>query len=523
VINSFLHYSHNKHPKIDTMKKKTVSQKDATEAPQDSRRSFIRNAALAAAGFYIIPRHVLGRGFTAPSDKLQVAGIGAGGKGESDLWNFYQSGKADIAFICDVDSRQIKKSVERYPKAKIYTDYREMLDKEHKNFDACSVSIPDHMHAVVAMAAMQLGKHVYVQKPLTHDIYEARMLTEAAHRYKVVTQMGNQGASGDGVRQLQDWYNAGIIGDVHTIYCYTDRPVWPQGIPWSAKKEPVPAELDWKLWLGTAKQRDFVEKLVPFNWRGWWDFGTGALGDMACHIMAPAFAVLGLGYPVSAECSVATPYIENWTRGVYPDSGPIASSITLTFSGDNLIKHKKQHGHQPEVKLHWMDGGIQPERPEELGPNEVMGDGGNGAIFLGTKGKMMCGTYGKSPSLLPTSRSKENVVPQTVARVPNGDNGHYAAWVEGAIAGYGSEQAKNLSSNFDIAGPLTESVLMGNLAIRSYNIGVKGKDGRGRDVTNYPGRNIKLLWDGPNMRITNFDDANQFVKREYFNGYSLGV
>lgn len=501
---------------MHSMKKKTAPLQDLTNTSQDSRRKFIRNAALAAAGFYIVPRHVLGRGFVAPSDKLQIAGIGAGGKGESDIAYFYQTGKADIAFLCDVDERQLTKtkSREKYPKAKIYTDYREMLEKEHKNIDAVSVSIPDHMHAVVAMAAMQLGKHVYVQKPLTHDIYEARMLTQAAHRYKVVTQMGNQGASGDGVRQLQDWYNAGIIGDVHTIYCYTDRPVWPQGIAWSNEKPAVPSELNWNLWLGTAPYRDYVEKLVPFNWRGWWDYGTGALGDMACHIMAPAFAVLGLGYPISAECSVATPYVENWTRGVYPDSGPVSSSITLTFKGMNG---------KPDVKLHWMDGGIQPDRPEELGANEIMGDGGNGAIFLGTKGKMICGTYGKFPNLLPTSRSKDTVVPKTVDRVPLGDNGHNAAWVEGAIAGYGSDKAKNLSSNFDIAGPLTESVLMGNLAIRSYNIGIKSKDAKGKEVTNYPGRNIKLLWDGPNMRITNFDDANQFVKRKYRDGYSLGV
>ena len=495
-------------------KKPEIKSQDPANKPQDSRRSFIRNAALAAAGFYIVPRHVLGRGFVAPSDKLQVAGVGAGGKGTSDLKSILESGKADVAFLCDVDARQMKASVARFPNAKIYKDYREMLDKEHKHIDAVTASIPDHMHAVVGMAAMQLKKHVYIQKPLTHDIYEARMLTKAAHTNKVVTQMGNQGSSGDGVRQLQEWYNAGTIGDVHTIYCYTDRPVWPQGIPWSANKPPVPAELDWNLWLGTAPYKDFVEKLVPFNWRGWWDYGTGALGDMACHIMAPAFAVLGLGYPVSAECSVATPYIENWTRGNYPDSGPVSSSITLTFKGQNG---------KPDVKLHWMDGGIQPTRPEELGPNEMMGDGGNGAIFLGTKGKMMCGTYGKVPTLLPTSRTKEVNVPQTLARVPGGDNGHQAAWVEACIAGYGSKQAKELSSNFDIAGPLTESVLMGNLAIRSYNIGIKGKDARGGDVTNYPGRNIKLMWDGPNMRITNFDEANQFVKRTYRDGWTLGV
>jgi predicted dehydrogenase len=484
--------------------------KESKNKSKNPRRDFIRNAALTAAGFYIVPRNVLGRGFTAPSDRLQIAGIGAGGKGESDITNFFKTGKADIAYLCDVDDRQAAKMRARFPKAKYYKDYRELIDKEHKHIDACSVSTPDHMHAVIGMAAMQKNKHVYIQKPLAHDIYEARMLTKAAHDYKVVTQMGNQGASGDGVRQLQEWFNAGIIGDVHTIYCYTDRPIWPQGIPWSSAKAPIPQGLDWDLWLGTAPKKDYVDKLLPFNWRGWWDYGTGALGDMACHIMAPAFAVLGLGYPTAAECSVSTPYVENWQQGVYPDSGPIASSITLTFKGKDG---------KPDVKLHWMDGGMQPDRPDELGPNEEMGDGGNGVLFLGTKGKMMCGTYGVKPNLLPTSRTKETIVPQTIARVPQGDNGHYAAWVEGAIAGYGSEKAKNLSSNFDIAGPLTESVLMGNLAIRSFNI--TKKDAKGEDQ--YPGRNIKLLWDGPNMRVTNFDEANQFVKRTYREGWSLGV
>ena len=476
---------------------------------QPSRREFLRNSSLAAAGFFIVPRHVLGRGFTAPSDKLMIASIGAGGKGADDIDHFYKSGKAEIAFLCDVDDRQAVDTRKKFPRAKYYKDFREMLSREGKSIDAVSVSTPDHTHAVAAMAAMQLNKHVYVQKPLTHDIYEARMLTQAAHRYKVVTQMGNQGASGDGVRQLQDWYRAGLLGDIHTVYCYTDRPIWPQGIGRPTTASPVPSELDFDLWLGTAPKKDYFEGLLPFNWRGWWDYGTGALGDMACHIMAPAFAVLGLGYPVSAECSVATKYIENWQKAYFPESGPIASHITLTF---------KTNDGKKEIKLHWMDGGIQPDRPDQLGANEVMGDGGNGVLFYGTRGNMMCGTYGIDPQLLPTSRTKETKVPQTIARVPGGDEGHYAAWVEAAIAGYGSEKAKNLSSNFDIAGPLTESVLMGNLAIRSYDI--RKKNGN-EDV--YPGRGIKLLWDGPNMKITNFDEANQFVKRTYRDGWSLGV
>jgi predicted dehydrogenase len=475
-----------------------------------SRRKFLKNSTIAAAGFFIVPRHVLGRGFVAPSDKLIIAGIGVGGKGESDLNYFSESGKAEIAYLCDVDDRQAKTSVDRFPNAKRYKDFREMLSKEAKYIDAVSVSTPDHTHAVAAMAAMQLNKHVYVQKPLTHDIYEARMLTQAAHRFKVVTQMGNQGSSGDGVRLLQDWYNAGLIGDVKTVYCFTNRPIWPQGIGRPATASPIPSELDYDLWLGTAPKKDYFEGLLPFNWRGWWDYGTGALGDMACHIMAPAFAVLGLGYPISAECSVAGQYIENWHSAYHPECGPLASHITLVFKG--------VHG-KPDLELHWMDGGIQPTRPVELGANEVFGDGDNGTFFIGTKGNMMCGTYGMNPQLLPTSRTKETQVPQTVARVPNGDEGHYAAWVEAAIAGYGSEKAKNLSSQFDIAGPLTESVLMGNLAIRSYNIQKKNEKGDNY----YPGRHIKLLWDGPNMKITNFDDANEFIRRTYREGWSLGA
>ena len=258
------------------------------------RRNFIKTAGLAAAAVTIVPRYVLGgKGFVAPSDKIFVAGIGVGGKGQSDIANFAKSGKAEISFLCDVDDRRAAKTVENFPKAKYYKDYRKMLDENHKSIDAVSISTPDHMHAVQAMAAMQLGKHVYVQKPLTHDIYEARMLTEVAKKNKLVTQMGNQGASGDGVRQMREWYDAGTIGDMHTVYCWTNRPVWPQGIPWSDKKTEIPKELDWDLWIGTAPFKDYVEKIVPFNWRGWWDYGTGALGDMACHIIEPPFRVLG--------------------------------------------------------------------------------------------------------------------------------------------------------------------------------------------------------------------------------------
>ena len=464
--------------------------------PDNSRRSFLKTSAVAAAGFMIVPRFVLGgKGFIAPSDRLLIAGVGAGGKGESDIQNFYKSGKAEIAFLCDVDDRRAATSVKRFPKAKYYKDWREMYDKESKNFDAVSVSTPDHNHAIIAYHAMQLGKHVYVQKPLTHDIFEARLLTDAAKKYKVVTQMGNQGASNDGTRQLAEWYDADIIGDVHTVYCWTDRPVWPQGIAWPKIKSDIPKELDWNLWLGTAPFKDYVSNLVPFNWRGWWDYGTGALGDMGCHLMEAPFRVLGLKYAKDVQASVGSVYVGEFAKGRFPESCPPSSHITLTFP-----KTDKTKG---DITIHWMDGGIQPERPEELGANEPFGDDGNGSLFIGTKGKMIAGTYSSNPLLLPTSRTKEVNVNKTIARVPGGADGHYKQWVEGCLAGYGNTQ---LSSSFDVAGPLTEALLMANLAVRGHEL---------------KGGHIKMLWDNDNMRITNFDAANQYVKRDYREGWTL--
>jgi len=464
--------------------------------PKASRRDFIKNTALATAGIMIVPRFVLGgKGYIAPSDKLQVASVGVGGKGQSDIANFYKSGKADIAFLCDVDDVRAANSVKAFPQAKYYKDWRELFDKEHKNIDAISVSTPDHTHAIVAYHAMQMGKHVYVQKPLTHDIWEARMLTEAAKKFKVVTQMGNQGASNDGTRQLAEWYDADIIGDVHTVYCWTNRPVWPQGIPWPTTKAEVPKTLNWDLWLGTAPYKDYVGNLVPFNWRGWWDYGTGALGDMGCHLVEAPFRVLGLQYVKDVQASVGTVYVGEFKQGKFPESCPPSSHITMTFP-----KTSKTKG---DVTVHWMDGGIQPERPVELGANEKFGDDGNGTLFIGTKGKMIASTYSANPLLLPTSRTNEVKVPQKYARIPGQANGHYAQWVEACLAGYGKHE---LSSPFEVAGPLTEALLMANLAVRGHDL---------------KGGHIKLEWDNANMKVTNFDDVNQFVKRQYREGWSL--
>ncbi len=283
-------------------------------------------------------------------------------------------------------------------------------------------------------------------------------------------------------------------------------------MPGRNKKAEVPQGLDWTLWQGTAPKKEFVENLIPFNWRGWWDYGTGALGDMGCHIIAPPFQVLDLGILFRPSAVLPAVMLQTGFGHIIPESCPTASHIILSFKGKE---------NKPDVKLHWMDGGIQPERPAELGSNELLGEGGNGVLFVGTKGKMMCGVYGVDPQLLPTSKTAETKVPQTIARVPGSAEGHYAAWVEAAIAGYGSKEAENLSSRFDVAGPLTESVLMGNLAIRSYDIR-KPRNGKPNEF-DFPGRFIQLLWDGDNMRVTNFEPANQFVKREYANGWSLGV
>ncbi|MFN8889533.1 MAG: Gfo/Idh/MocA family protein, partial [Cyclobacteriaceae bacterium] len=371
-----------------------------------TRRKFIQQALVGTAAFTILPRFVLGgKGFIAPSDTVYIAGIGVGGKGTSDLTGFAKNPKAKIAFLCDVDDRMAVESKKNFPDAKYYKDFRVMLDKEASGIDAVSVSTADHTHAVAAMAAMERGKHVYVQKPLTHDIYEARMLTEAAKKYKVVTQMGNQYASADHVRTAKEWVDAKLIGDVKSVQVWTNRPVWPQGIATPSGKFDVPSELDWNLWLGPAKYIDYNPAYLPFNWRGWWPFGTGALGDMGCHIMDAAFRILPIDYPSEVECSTTTAWEGFFKEANYIDSCPSSSIIHLKFP------RKDGKG---DIKLTWMDGGLLPKRPEELLPDEQMGSWDGGYIFEGTKGKLM-GNYNSAPVLLPSKRMKEvNLPKQTI-------------------------------------------------------------------------------------------------------------
>ena len=478
---------------------------DKNKTTAVKRRDFLKTSALSVPAFMILPRHVLGgKGYIPPSDKLNIAGVGVGGRGANILEGAYNGGKENIVALCDVDDNRASGTYKKYKKAKRYKDFRVMLEKE-KGIDAVMVGTPDHTHAVIAIPAMELGKHVYVEKPLTHNIYEARLLTEAAAKYKVATQMGNQGASGEGVRLIMEWIEAGTIGEVNKVHCWTNRPIWPQGVATPSGKHEIPSTLDWDLWLGPAPLRDYNPAYLPFKWRGWWDYGTGALGDMGCHIIDPPFRALKLGYPTAVEASVGQVYVGDFVRADFPESCPPSSKIHLTFPEREGL---------PAVELIWYDGGILPKRPEELGADEPMGETGGGVIFEGSKGKIMCGVYGRNPVLLPTNKMKDFKQPeQTIPRIPEG---HQQNWVKAC------KEGTPTTSGFEFAGPFTEAVLMGNLAIRSFNQQKlnKGKKPGDWNAYGFPGRK-KLLWDGPNMTITNYDDANAFVKRDYRKGWEI--
>lgn len=469
-----------------------------------SRRDFIKAGAMTAAAFVIVPRHVLGRGYTPPSDKLNIAAIGCGGKGDVNVRLSYNGGSDNIVALCDVDDRQAKKYREMFPSAPYFRDYRVMLEKEQKNIDAILVSSPDHMHYPQAMAAIQLGKHVYCEKPLTHDIWEARMLTEAARTKAVVTQMGNQGASSKGTRVTEAIVQSGLIGEVHTVEVWTNRPVWPQGVKSPkdrGEKEMVPEGVDWDLWLGTAPWRDYHTAYMPFRWRGYWDFGTGALGDMGCHFMDVPFRALKLGYPTSVECSVGQVYQDFFVEAFFDDVCPPSASIHLKFANPKPKKHA-------DISVNWYDGGIRPQLPAGCDYQKVFQSIDGGMIFIGTKGILSATLFGNNPTLH-GPKFKDVKLPEPVRPLVDGDDvGHQQQWVKACKKGFGTYT----SSGFAEAGPLTEIVLMGNLAVRSF----LHRETTGNRHT-FPGRKA-LNWDGKNMRITNFDLANSFVKREYRSG-----
>lgn len=437
-----------------------------------SRRKFIGNVSAAAAGFTILPSYVVsGLGHKSPSDKLNIAGVGIGGMGGSDIRSLKSE---NIVALCDVDWKYAQKTFDEHPKAKKFKDWRKMFDELGKSIDAVVVATPDHTHAIVSANAIKLGKHVYCEKPLTHSVYEARMLTELAKKYKVATQMGNQGNSGEGIRQICEWIWDGAIGDVEEVHAWTNRPIWPQGLERPLETPSVPPTLDWDLFIGPANWRHYHPKYTPWNWRAWWDFGTGALGDMACHILDPVFKALNLQYPVSVQGS---------SSQVNTESAPIASTIQYEFPERDKYKKVKM----PAVKVTWYDGGLLPPRPEELPPGEVMGrDRNGGVLFVGNKGKLMCGCYAKNPTLLPYSAMESYKKPkETLRRIEN----HRLDWVRACKES--PENRQQPSSNFDYSGPLTEMVVMGNLAIRLQDL------------------KRKLLWDGKNMKVKNINDSDE--------------
>jgi predicted dehydrogenase len=506
-----------------------------------SRRSFIRNAAVTGAAVSIVPRHVLGRGFTPPSDKFNVACVGVGGMGRSNLINLASQ---NIVALCDVDWGYTDKNLSRLdtdisnlqahidhpdaapatgkpapkidpekskerldnilhlkndliPKAKRYSDYRKMLDQQ-KDIDGVVIATPDHMHATIALACMDVGKHVYVQKPLCWSVDEARRLSKRAAETKLATQMGNQGRSLDDTRTAVEYIWSGAIGEVREIHVWTDRPVgfWPQGVPrpkaavepldalkWDqsgvdtrlaaamAGNYPVPETLSWDLFLGVGPEVPYHPIYHPFNWRGWTDWGCGAIGDMGAHLLDVSMWALNLGLPTSIE-TVSTPF----NGASYP-------------SGELIFYEFPARGSMPPVKLTWYDGGLMPQKPEELGDEELIKEGG--AIIVGSKGKLMHNTYGAHPRLLPQSlQESAGKPPEKLARIPG--EMHELNWVD-AAKGKGETD-----SPFSYAAKLTEVMLLGVVALRA------GK---------------KINYDGANMRITNVPDANQYLTRQYRQGW----
>ena len=516
---------------------------------EHTRRDFITEVALTGAGLTIVPRHVLGRGFTAPSDTLNIAAVGVGGQGRSDLINLASE---NIVAICDVDweyadrgfaglETTIKNQQERLdrppnqprvdaqgrpelpltpvqrqrmpieiermkrlrdehlPRAARYQDYRQMLEKQ-KDIDAVVVATPDHMHATIALAAMDLGKHVYVEKPLTWSIAEARQLARKAQSTKVATQMGNQGHSWDDARKAVEYVWAGAIGDVREVHVWTNRPLgyWPQGIPrpevrtppatgfrWNgpgiearlattmAGSYPKPDGLAWDLFLGPAPAVDYHPVYHPFNWRGWVDWGVGAIGDMGAHLIDHSMWALDLGFPTSIE-TVATPF-----------NGVCFPHATMT------IYEFPARGGRPPVKLTWYDGGLFPPKPHELGETELNKEGG--ALLIGSKGKLLHETYGRNPRLLPDSLHASFGKPaERLPRIPN--ESHQMNWVDAA------KGKTPTSCPFEYAAKLTEVMLLGVVALRT------GK---------------RIEYDAANMRVTNVPAANQYLEREARAGWSV--
>lgn len=454
-----------------------------------NRRKFIKVTGIGTAAFtmpfYIgcasIKKPRLGKIIPA-NRKLNIAIIGVGGRGKSHVKGLRNE---NIVALCDVDANRARKSFENSPNAKKFKDYRKMLKDMDDRIDAVTVATPDHMHFPAALMAIEMGKHVLVEKPLTHTIWEARELRKAAEKYKVITQMGNHGHANEGTRLVREWVQAGIIGPIREVHFWTNRPIWPQGMKRPKTTEPVPRTLDWNLWLGVAPLRPYHSSYAPFKWRGWWDFGCGALGDMACHIMDSAYWALDLKYPISVEA-------EN--SPVNKESAPKWSIVTYQFPA---------RGKMPPVKLVWYDGifddGKLPPRPKHLEkdrqfikPLQTDKEGKGvkrncGAVLIGEKASILTDTYSKIVRIIPESAMQSiEKPPKTIPRIKRAD--HFQEWVRACKGG------PKPGSNFDYSGPFTEMVLLGNLAIRS------GK---------------KIEWNGEEMKCTNVPEANKYLKKVY--------
>lgn len=469
------------------------------------RRKFIKNSAGAAAAFTIVPSFVLGKNHVPPSDTLYMAAIGVGGRGGGIVRELTETGRVKFVALCDVDDRMAEGSYKLHPKATRFKDFRKLYDAHISEIDAFSVGTPDHTHAVISLPFMRANKHAYVEKPLTHNIHEARLLTKVAKEQGIVTQMGNQGSSSNGIRLAQEWIDSGVLGTITKVDCWTNRPVWPQGLRNITEGQPIPKGLDWDLWLGPAADRPYHEAYLPFKWRGWWDFGTGGLGDMGCHIMETPFKTLGLGYPYEAEASCTTVWAGDFVEANYDKACPPSSIVRLKFDTE---KHGK-------VDLNWYDGGIMPDLPDELKDGEFIGDWNGGSVFYGTKGILVTDCYSRNARLLPSSDMKYFNAPEpTIPRIK--DQNHVQNFVEGCLDGTPT------TSPFSYAGPLTEAVLMGNLAIKAFQYKVlkDGKKATDWAPFDYPGRR-KLLWDGDAMRVTNYDKANEWVTRDYRKGWEV--
>lgn len=431
-----------------------------------TRRDFLRGAAVGSVGLLVLRDSKIAFGSEA-NDKLNVAIIGAGGRGAANLQGLSDQ---NIVALCDTDENVTAKALQEYPNAKVFADFRKMLDQMHNKIDAVAVSTPDHTHTIAAVSAMKLGKHVYCEKPLTHSIYEARLMRDTARKYRVATQMGNQGSAMDGLRETVEVIQSGAIGQVYEIHVWSNRPVWPQGIARPTDTPPVPKNLHWDLWLGPAPKRPYNPCYQPFNWRGWHDFGTGAVGDMGCHTLNTAFRALDLRNPISVEAEV-----HEATDETYPKQ----SIITYLFP---------KRGNLRTLRMKWYDGGLKP-KADILDGRELPG---SGIVYVGEKGKIFSpDDYGARYELYPKEQFANYQPPaKTLPRSP----GHYAEFVR---ACKGGEPA---FSNFDFAAAITETLLLGNLAI----------------LTGEP-----IYWDPAAMKAINCSKADYWINTPYREGWSL--